>query len=149
MSNKITASELAPHVQVGDKVVLFDGVCVLCSVWVDFLLKYDTKAQFKLASVQSPEGQAILQHYDLPLTNFTTMYVLENKALYLHSTAFIRVVARLGLPWSVAALSWIIPKPIRDILYRLIARNRYRLFGKRDKCRVPDKEHILRFLTSK
>lgn len=149
MSNKIIASELAPHVQAGDKVVLFDGVCVLCSAWVDFLLKYDSKAQFKLASVQSPEGQAILKHYDQPLTYFTTMYVLEGDALYLHSTAFIRVVARLGMPWSLAALSWAIPRPIRDVLYRLIARNRYRLFGKREVCRVPDKKHKLRFLTSK
>lgn len=146
MSNVIVANELAPFITKNDKVVLFDGVCVLCSAWVDFLLKYDTQAKFKLASVQSSEGQALLKHYQQPLSHFTTMYVLEGDKLYIHSTAFIRVVARLGLPWSIVALSWFIPRPIRDLLYRVIARNRYRLFGKRQTCRMPNEAHKNRFL---
>lgn len=140
----------AGNLIVGDRVVLFDDVCVLCSAWANFLLKNDTDAVFRLASVQSPAGQAILQAFDEPLTDFTTMYLLEVGAkqskLYFHSTAFIRVVGRLPLPWRAASAGWLIPRPVRDVLYRLVARNRYKLFGKREACYVPSAADKGRFL---
>lgn len=110
-----------------EKIVLFDGVCVLCNAWAKFLIKYDKRRTFKLASVQSEKGQALLRQFGYPTDHFNTMLLIEGDQAYQRSAAFIRIIARMQLPWKLAAILWIIPAPLRDWLYDRVALNRARL----------------------
>ena len=136
----------APHIQPDDKVILFDGVCKLCSRWAKFLIRVDRTHQFKLASVQSPEGQAILKWYNMPLDHFETMVYVEGETLYTQSSAFLNVMHALPFPWPVFSVFKLIPCSIRDWLYDRIALNRYTLFGRYDSCLLPNADHASRFL---
>lgn len=140
------ALRLPPGVGPDDRVVLFDGVCRLCSAWARFLIRFDTRRRFKLATVQSPEGQEILRWYGLPVDYFETMLLIERGSLYTKSSAFFRVMRRLPPPWPIACVGWIFPAIARDWLYDRIALNRYTLFGRYEACVVPDKDHDSRFL---
>ena len=140
-------SALPPHLQAGDKVILFDGVCKLCNGWSRFIIRFDQARQFKLASVQSPEGQAILQYFNMPLDHFDTMLLVEGNQAHEKSEAFLRVVRHLPWPFRVALLWRIFPKPVRDWMYDRIALNRYRLFGKYAVCMLPTPDHQKRFLS--
>ena len=127
-------------------IVLFDGVCKLCNRWVRFIIQHDAKFRLTLCSVQSTEGQAILQHFGYPTTSFDTMLFIENQQCYEQSDAVLRVFRQLEKPWQSFAALQVIPKPLRNAIYRLIARNRYRLFGELTACMVPLPEHERRFI---
>ena len=148
MGETSQSQPLPPLVGPDDRVVLFDGVCKLCSAWAKFLIRYDTKQVFKLATVQSPEGEAILEHFGLPTDFYETMLLVEGEHAFSHSTAFIRIMARLPFPWPLAAVAWIIPPVIRNWLYRRLARNRYAIFGKDDFCLLPSPDYDGRFLAA-
>ena len=135
-----------PGLASSDSVVLFDGVCKLCSAWARFLIRFDRKRRFKLATVQSSAGKAILQWHCLPTDHYNTMLLVEGATIYTRSSAFLRVVRRLPWPWPLMCIGWAIPGPIRDWLYDRIALNRYRLFGRYETCVVPNKDHDSRFL---
>lgn len=138
--------QLAPGVSPEDRVVLFDGVCRLCSAWARFLIKFDRDRRFKLATVQSPEGQAILQWHGFPTDYYETMLLVEGQNMYTKSSAFFRVMRRLPWPWPMVCIGWVVPSIVRDWFYDRVALNRYRLFGRYETCIVPDKDHDSRFL---
>lgn len=137
---------LPPHVKAHDKVVLFDGVCRLCNGWAKFLLRHDKPGVFKLCSVQSTEGQAILKWFGLPTDTFETMLLVEGDVSYTKSESFLRVISQLPQPWRSIAVLKIFPKPLRDWTYDRIALNRYRLFGRYDYCMTPSAENQKRFI---
>ncbi|ASP37929.1 thiol-disulfide oxidoreductase [Bacterioplanes sanyensis] len=141
-----TAMPNTPVLGPNDKVVLFDGVCRLCAAWAKFLIRFDRQKQFRLASVQSSAGHALLKHHGLPTDQYHTMVLLEGEQVYTQSTAFLRVMRRLPFPWPFFNIALIVPGPIRDWLYDRIALNRYRLFGRYDTCVLPKKDHNARFL---
>ena len=135
-------------VQDHPKIILFDGVCNLCAAWVQFVVKRDKLGQFKFASVQSAEGQALLTWCGLPTTQFDTMVYIENGQAYYKTQAFFKIVAQFNWTWRVfAKVSQIMPVVIRDWLYDRIAQNRYRLFGKREVCLMPTPQLTNRFLS--
>ena len=138
-----------PYLQEGERVVLFDGVCRLCSAWARFLLKFDRDCHFKLATVQSEEGQAILTFFGMPLDEYDTLLLVESHQMYVKSDAILRILKLLPFPWPALTFFRLIPPPIRDWIYDRIARNRYRLFGKAEVCVVPSAEDEARFLTKK
>ncbi|WP_445117002.1 thiol-disulfide oxidoreductase DCC family protein [Acinetobacter sp. WZC-1] len=127
-------------------IILFDEICVLCNGWAKFLIKYDTQAQFKLTSMQSPLGQDILRYYQMPTEYFDSMLVIKNGQAYSESTAFLKVIESLGLPFSCLKMGYLIPRFIRDFLYRQIAFNRYRLLGTTDQCLFISSRHQQHFL---
>jgi predicted DCC family thiol-disulfide oxidoreductase YuxK len=137
---------LPPHIQAGERVVLFDGVCRLCNGWAKFLIRHDRERRLRLCSVQSAEGQAILAWFDLPAETFETMAYVEGEALFVRSDAVLRVVAQLPGAWCLLAGLRILPRALRDWCYDRIALNRYRLFGRYDSCLLPDPDHARRFL---
>lgn len=137
--------EIATLIQQHD-IVLFDAICVLCNGWAKFLLRHDTASRFKLASVQSPLGQEILKYYQMPTDHFDTMLVIKNGQLFTESTATLKVIEELGFPFSSSKIGYLIPKFLRDFLYRRIALNRYTLFGTTDHCLLPSKENRQHFL---
>jgi predicted DCC family thiol-disulfide oxidoreductase YuxK len=127
-------------------VLLFDGECNLCNGAVRFVIKRDPDAVFRFASLQSDAGQAILERHDLPKEDFDTMVYLEGDKVWTNSTAALRIVRQLGGIWGLAYAFIVIPRPVRDAVYGVIVRNRYRWFGKRDECMVPTPELRARFL---
>jgi predicted DCC family thiol-disulfide oxidoreductase YuxK len=145
----MTVEKYPPNVEVNDCVILFDGVCKLCNAWSQFIIKYDDQKRFKLCSVQSLEGQQILEYFNMPTDNFDTMLYVEGNRSFDKSDAFLTVVNKLGFPWRILYVFKIIPTGIRNWLYDRIALNRYSLFGKYDSCLIPTKENDDRFLKKK
>ena len=127
-------------------IILFDAICVICNGWAKFLIKHDQKLKFKLVSAQSALGEQILQYYAMSTTHYTTMVVILNGQLYTESTALLKVMQHLGLPFSLMNAGYLIPRPIRDFLYRCVALHRYQLFGQTDNCLLPSAENKLHFL---
>ena len=145
----MSVEKYPPNIGLNDYVILFDGVCKLCNAWSKFIIKYDNRQHFKLCSVQSPEGQSILAHFNMPTEHFDTMLHVEGNQCFDKSDAFLNVVNKLGFPWRVLFVFKIIPTAIRNWLYDRIALNRYSLFGKYDSCMLPSKENENRFLKNK
>ena len=128
------------------KIVLFDGVCNLCSNSVQFILKRDKKNQFLFGSLQSNYGQQMLAHYHLPATEFNSFMLIEGEKLYTRSSGALRMLKHLGGAWSLFYVFIIVPKFIRDAVYNWISRNRYKWFGKKNECWLPKPEWKEKFL---
>ena len=126
-------------------VVLFDGYCNLCDRSVRFVIDRDRRRVFRFAPSQSPGAAAFLARCGLGSAPGTIVFV-ERDGWSVRSTAAIRMARRLGFPWSLYAVALIIPAPLRDLAYRIIARNRVRWFGQRDTCRIPTPEEAGQFL---
>ncbi len=146
MNTAIKSTKMPPNITASDKVILFDGVCKLCNGWSKFIIHQDTHKKFKLASVQSAEGQQVLAYFNYPLDKFDTMLLVEGNRCYSKSDAFINVMRHLSYPWKMTSLFKFIPTKLRNWLYDRIALNRYTLFGKYDQCLLPTPDHNNRFL---
>ncbi|MEX2962074.1 thiol-disulfide oxidoreductase DCC family protein [Microbulbifer sp. TYP-18] len=136
--------------EIPDHIILFDSLCNLCNGWSRFVLERDERALFTLCRVQSAAGQELLERLGLPLDTFETVIYLHNGPAgiqqYHRSDAALRIFAQLPMPWRLLALTRIIPRFLRDWIYDLIARNRYRLFGRGASCRLPSATERHRFL---
>ena len=127
-------------------VVLFDGVCNLCNSSVQFLIRRDKHERLRFASLQSEFGQETLKKFNLPEKEFNSFVFLENEKIYLRSAAALRIAYYLGGCWRIFQIFWIVPPFIRNAIYDLIARNRYKWFGKKTECMMPSPELKKRFL---
>lgn len=119
------------------RIVIFDGICNLCSGGAGFLERRQASPPFALIPMQSIEGKAILVEHSLDPDDPTTFLVLDGGRRFTESDAWIHVVSTLGGFWWLIHAARIIPRPWRNALYRLIARNRYRWFGRRTTCYLP------------
>jgi predicted DCC family thiol-disulfide oxidoreductase YuxK len=128
-------------------IVVFDGVCVLCSGWMDFLVHRDPEAaRFRFIVAQSPLGQALYRHYRLDPVEFETNLVLVEGRLHTKLDAFVAVMRALPGAWPLLSVARWLPRPIADFLYDRIAKNRYRWFGRRGTCLMPTPDLRARFL---
>jgi len=127
-------------------ILVFDGHCVLCSSFAQFILRHDHRRRFRLLAAQTPLGVALYRHFDLDPTDYQTNILIEGGRAWLKSEGSIRVFERLGFPWSVMAIGRVLPLPVRDWLYEIVARNRLRWFGTRATCYLPDQSEADRFL---
>jgi predicted DCC family thiol-disulfide oxidoreductase YuxK len=139
----------APYLDAGESVVLFDGTCKLCNGWAKFIIRHDSAHRFKLTSVQSQEGQALLKWAGLPTHEFHTIVLIEHDRFYVRSDAMFKILARLPAFWDWLCAARIVPLPIRDWIYDKIALNRFKLFGRYDTCRMPRRDHPGRFLKAR
>ena len=139
---------LPPFIKREDKVILFDGVCKLCSAWSNFIIKHDKAMVFKLCSVQSVPGKRILSHFNYPIDTYETMLYVEGACCYEKSDAFTRVIAQLDYPWKLGRFVGLAPKTARDWCYSRVALNRYSLFGRYQYCSLPTPDHQNRYLSS-
>ncbi len=130
-------------------VVLFDGVCNLCNGAVQFLVDRDPRARLRFASLQSARGAELLTAHGraVPEGDPDTIVLIEDGVAYERSSAALRIARHLGGVWRLAYAFIVVPRPLRDLVYRFVAKNRYRWFGKTDECRVPTPELRARFLT--
>ena len=130
-----------------DSVIVFDGVCVLCSRWVSFVLRRDRTGHFKFAAMQTPTGRDLLTKHGIDPDDPLSFLLLENGRGYTDTDAIVRILRGFGPGWRfMALLVSIVPRFVRDPLYRWIARHRYRLFGQRPSCLVPAADVADRFL---
>ena len=127
-------------------IIIFDGLCALCSGSAAFVLRHDAAGVFRLLAAQSPLGQSLYRHYRLDPTDYETMILIADGVTRFKSEAAIRIAQGLGLPWSLAAGLRIVPRALRDALYVRVARNRIRWFGARTACYRPDAKFAGRFL---
>lgn len=126
-------------------IILFDGVCNFCNSSVQFIIKRDPQGFFKFASLQSDIGQEILNKLNIDL-DINSMILVEDKNVYMKSTAVLRICRNLTPRWKVLSLFLFIPRPIRDLFYVVIAKNRYKWFGQSEQCMIPSKDIRNRFL---
>jgi predicted DCC family thiol-disulfide oxidoreductase YuxK len=122
-----------------DDVILYDGVCVFCSRWVRFVAARDADRRFRFTAIQSGYGAQMAQAFDIDPHDPDTNAVIHGGVAYFKSDAALTVLSNLP-GWGWARAVFLVPKPLRDAVYNLIARNRYRIFGKYEKCFVPDTE---------
>jgi predicted DCC family thiol-disulfide oxidoreductase YuxK len=128
-------------------VIVFDGVCVLCSRWVDFVLRHDRRGRYKFAAMQTACGRELLIAHGIDADDPLSFLLLEGGTGYTDTNAIVRILRSFGTGWrAVALLVSIVPRFIRDPLYRWIARHRYRLFGQRLTCVAPTADIADRFL---
>jgi predicted DCC family thiol-disulfide oxidoreductase YuxK len=128
-------------------VVLFDGVCNLCNASVSFIIDRDPAGRFRFAALQSEAGRELLERHGRPVTATPESVVLvEAGRVYEQSTAALRIARRLKGGWKLLYAFALVPRPLRDLVYRWIARNRYRSFGREEACRRPTPELERRFL---
>jgi predicted DCC family thiol-disulfide oxidoreductase YuxK len=127
-------------------IVLFDGVCNLCNSAVQFIIKRDKKEQFRFASLQGKAGNDLLKKFDLPADLFNSFILVEGDKVYTRSTAALRVAKKLSGGWKLLYGLMIVPRFIRNAVYNVIAKNRYKWFGKRNECMIPTQEMKERFL---
>ena len=128
-------------------IVLFDGVCNFCNGTVNFIIRRDRKDNFRFAPLQSEIGQKLLRQYDLNAPGVDSVVLIENGKAFTHSTAALKIAQQLSGIWQIFSVFQFVPRPARDFFYRLFARNRYRLFGKREVCMMPTPEIKARFLS--
>lgn len=127
-------------------VIVFDGVCALCSRWVRFLLRFDRAGRYRFAAMQGRHGRALMHTHGLDPDDPLSFLLLEDGVAYTDTDAIIRVLMGLGGIWKLARLARAVPAPLRDRSYRWLARNRYRWFGRHDTCFLPDAATRARFL---
>ncbi|MEK4870605.1 MULTISPECIES: thiol-disulfide oxidoreductase DCC family protein [Niallia] len=125
-------------------IVLFDGVCNLCSKSVQFIIKRDPHNQFLFASLQSEMGKSLLEKHHL--SEVDSVVLIKEDMYYMESDAALEICRHLSSGWKLLAILKVIPSSIRDPLYQFVARNRYRWFGKQDSCMLPTEEMKKRFL---
>ena len=132
-------------------IVLYDGVCGLCNRLVQFLLKRDKHDRFRFASLQSELSQAVLTRHGLDPHDLDTVYVVQSydqssETLVARSDAILYMLSQLGGIWSWSGIGRVLPRALRDAMYKIVARNRYSVFGKHESCMLPEPQHRAKFL---
>ena len=127
-------------------IVLIDGACNLCHGVVQFIVPRDPEGTFRFASLQSDVGAELLSAHDPPTDDLESMVLIEDGECYVKSAAAVRIAAHLGGVYALLRPFGYLPRPIRDLAYDLVATNRYRLFGEKDRCTIPDGDVGARFL---
>ena len=117
-----------------ENILLFDGYCNLCSRLVNFIIKRDKKAKFLFVSLQSANGQSLLKKFGLPTDDFDSVVYIRSDKYFLKSSAILYILKELGGIWKLFYILIIIPNFIRDSIYKIIAKTRYKIFGRQDSC---------------
>ena len=117
-----------------ENILLFDGYCNLCSRLVNFIIRRAKKTKFLFVSLQSASGQSLLKKFGLPIDDFDSVVYIRGNKYYLKSSAILHIFKELGGIWKLFFIFIIIPKFIRDFIYKIIAKTRYKIFGRHDSC---------------
>lgn len=127
-------------------IILFDGTCAFCERSVRFIASRDD-GYFRFGASQNPEGQALLASHGTSREAARSLILIEDEQIFLRSTAVLKVAARLGAPWRYAAVLLVVPRPIRDLVYRMVAAVRHRIAGRSNACDIPPPEIRQRLIT--
>lgn len=128
------------------KVILFDGICNFCNSSVNFIIDKDSRDVFRFASLQSGYGQDCLKNFNLPTDSFSTLILISENEYYTRSSAALRIAKELSFPYNLSFAFIVVPPFIRNFFYDIVARNRYKWFGKKEVCRIPSKDERAKFI---
>ncbi|MFT4713725.1 MAG: putative DCC family thiol-disulfide oxidoreductase YuxK [Candidatus Azotimanducaceae bacterium] len=128
------------------RVIIFDGVCNLCNGAVNFIIQRDPQRKFKFAPMQSEAAQQLIDAYQASDTELDTLLLVEGDVFRVRTDAVLAIAAELTWPWRLFRVLTVFPAPFRDYFYRHLAGNRYRLFGKRAACMIPNEDIKSRFI---
>ena len=128
------------------QIILFDGVCNFCNASINFIIDHDPEKRFKFAPLQSDLGQSVLKQFNKNTKDFDSVILLKDNQLYQKSEAALEIVKHLSGAWKYLSIFSILPTFFLDFFYDIIAKNRYRIFGKTETCRIPTPELRERFL---
>lgn len=136
---------------IGKHVLFYDGVCRVCDGLVQFILPRDHADNFRFIALQSQEAVAELKRFNRDATLLDTVYLITDygtskQTLYAHSEAILKILTSLGGVWTIAYLGWLMPRPIRDWLYRYQAERRYSWFGRHNSCKIPEPNQTYKFI---
>src|SRR5687768_15838490 len=134
------ADLVSPH-----PIFVFDGYCVLCSTGASFIMRHDREGKVRFLSAQSPLGAAVYAHFGLPLD--ASYLLITPDGTFTKTTGFFRLADILGGWFRLGKIFWLVPRPIRDLVYDRVATNRYRLFGKTDQCALLSPDQRARLVT--
>jgi predicted DCC family thiol-disulfide oxidoreductase YuxK len=138
-------SEVEPRLKEETPIVFFDGVCGLCNSSVDFVLRHDRQGRLKFSPLQGETAERLLSSEDRE--NLGSLVLWDGGRMFRRSSAVVRILWRLGPLWRLlGGVLWVIPLPLRNAAYRVVAGSRYRWFGKKETCRLPSPEERERFL---
>jgi predicted DCC family thiol-disulfide oxidoreductase YuxK len=135
-----------PAADLPDRLILFDGVCVLCSRWVAFVIAHDRQARYRFVAIQTPLGRRLAERFGIDAENPQTNVIVAGGRAWFKLDSALVVLAEIP-GWRWTRIGHALPRRVRDFLYDRIARNRYRLFGRRDACLVPTPDVARRFLS--
>jgi predicted DCC family thiol-disulfide oxidoreductase YuxK len=142
----MTAIDDDPAADAEGPIVLYDGVCGLCDRSVQLILRNDRRGRFRFAALQSGAGRALLERFGLPPGALDSVVLVEGGRAWRKSRAALHIARRMDAPWPLLWPLVIVPRPLADFVYGLVAKNRYRIFGKLDACMIPPPEVRARFL---
>lgn len=125
---------------------VYDGVCVLCSGLVQFIMRIDRQRHIQFTAAQDPLGQVLFRHYGYDHVDFETNLLIKDGRVYDRLAVFCQVMRLMPWPWKALAITALIPPPLNRWIYNFVARNRYRLFGKKDRCMIPSPGQHDRFI---
>jgi predicted DCC family thiol-disulfide oxidoreductase YuxK len=128
------------------QIILFDGVCNFCNFWVNSVIKRDTKDIFRFAALQSEKAKELTSSFSIDASKLDTFVLIEGEKFFTKSTAALMICKKLNGPIKILSLFIILPKIFRDFIYDLVAKNRYKFFGKKESCRIPTEADRLKFL---
>ncbi len=126
------------------RIIFFDGVCVMCNRFADFIIRHDKNRVFKIATLQGVKAQKFLSTHDVK--DMSSLILFTDKEKYYATDAFVEICTHLSFPFSLGQYIKFLPKPWRDLLYYKLAKKRYQLFGKLKHCRIPSPDEKDRFL---
>ena len=144
--NITTGLPLYKMVDLPHPIILFDGVCNFCNTSINFIIRQDKKKVFRFAALQSGAGKEFLEKYNLPKDYLESFILIDKGKVYKSSTAGLRMYNKLPWYWKWLQVFWIVPKFIRDGVYNVIAKNRYKWFGKKEECMIPNEDVKNRFI---
>tara|TARA_B100002052_G_C15855809_1_gene587425 strand:- start:362 stop:784 length:423 start_codon:yes stop_codon:yes gene_type:complete len=128
-------------------IVLFDGVCNMCVESVQFIINRDKKDIFRFASIQSVIGKKLIKQHSIDVKKNDSIIVIKDQSIKYRSSAVLFILCYLQTIWKIFLVAYVVPYPIRDFFYKIIARKRYSLFGKKNKCMIPDSSISAKFLS--
>jgi predicted DCC family thiol-disulfide oxidoreductase YuxK len=128
-------------------IILFDGVCNFCNTSINTIIRFDKKKYFRFAPIQSDAGKFLMEKHGLDPVKFDSVILADDDKVYVFSSAILHIARKLGGIYSLAYIFILVPKFIRDPLYKWIARNRYKWWGKKESCMIPTAELRNRFLS--
>jgi len=128
-------------------ILIFDGYCNLCSSLVQFIIKRDKKDFFRFVALQSEKASQLLLQFNLPVNYSESVILILDDKIFVRSDAALKIAQKLNGLWFLFSVFKIVPKPIRDFFYDLIAKHRYRIFGKKENCMIPSEENRNKFIT--
>ncbi|WP_066218075.1 thiol-disulfide oxidoreductase DCC family protein [Formosa haliotis] len=135
------------NIGVNTNLVLFDGICNLCDSSVQFVIKHDKNNHFSFTTLQGETGKSIIEKFKInPSDTDSILLLTPNNKLYTKSSAALRIASKLNFPINLMAVFLIVPKPLRDVVYDYIAKNRYKWYGKKTACMIPTKALKSRFI---